>query len=560
MKKFFLILVVIGFLLGNTTIFAQKIILDASKKELNRVMNGFKNEEYPPYYLAYEIMDIESHSIAASFGKIIQNENHKKRTLDVDLRVGDYNFDNTHIIRGESFGFYMFGGEINIPIENDPIALRNAIWFETDKAYREAVKKYQKALTNSKVKVKEEDTSADFSREAPSKYIGEKYEYRFDAEKWKKIAEDVSRIFLDYDWLFNGDVSIRFSNTEKYFVNSEGSEIYQDEPYARIFISIQTKAEDGMTLPLYKSYFAFNPEELPSEEVLINDAKQLIETLEQLRNAPVMSTYSGPAILSGEASGVFFHEIFGHRVEGHRIKDPNNAQTFKEFLGEQVLPSFIDVVFDPNLKEINGEKLSGFYVYDDEGVKGQRVQIVENGILKNFLMCRTPIEGFEHSNGHGRRQSSYSVVSRQSNLIVQAKETITIADLKEKLREECKKQGKDFGLYFVKVQGGFTFTDRTIPNSFNVNPILVYKVFADGRPDEMVRGVDLIGTPLTTFSNIVAAADDIGIFNGICGAESGGVPVSALSPSLMVNKIEVQKKQKSQAKLPILPAPSRKNP
>lgn len=545
-------------LINLNKVFPQNLILDVAKKEINRVMNGFKDQEYPPYFLAYEIMDIESYSINASFGKVTHNQKERKRTLDIDLRVGSYNFDNSHIIRGESFSFFMFGGEINLPINNDPITLRNAIWFETDNAYREAVKKYQKALTNSKIKVKEEDTAADFSKELPNKFIGEKYNYNFDENKWTKIIEKVSQIFINYDWLFEGNVSVVYKNTEKYFVNSEGSEIYQDEPYARVFISLQTKAEDGMTLPLYKSYFAFNPKDLPTEEELINDAKQLIETLRQLREAPIMSTYSGPAILSGEASGVFFHEIFGHRVEGHRIKDPNNAQTFKGFIGQQVLPSFIDVIFDPGMKEIDGKQLSGYYLYDDEGIKGQRVQVVENGIFKNFLMCRTPIEGFEHSNGHGRRQSSYNIASRQSNLIVQAKQTISFDELKAKLREECKKQNKEFGLYFVNVQGGFTFTGRTIPNSFNVNPILVYKVYADGRPDEMVRGVDLIGTPLTTFSNIVAAANDLGVFNGVCGAESGSVPVSAVSPSLMVSKIEVQKKQKSQAKLPILPAPYKK--
>jgi predicted Zn-dependent protease len=286
----------------------------------------------------------------------------------------------------------------------------------------------------------------------------------------------------------------------------------------------------------------------------------LVKTIEELRTAPLMATYSGPALLSGEASGVFFHEIFGHRVEGHRLKDPSDAQTFKSSLGEKVLPEFMSVDFDPTLYELNGIKLSGFYKYDDEGVQAQRVPIVEKGTLKNFLMSRAPIEKFEKSNGHGRRQAGYDAVSRQSNLIVKSDKSVPLKDMKDLLREECKKQDKEYGLYFVKVQGGFTFTGRTIPNSFNVNPLLVYKVFVDGRPDEMVRGVDLIGTPLTTFSNIINTADDLDVFNGTCGAESGGVPVSACSPTLLVNKIEVQKKSKSQAKLPILPAPSKGTP
>ncbi|MBK7987509.1 MAG: hypothetical protein IPK11_11470 [Ignavibacteria bacterium] len=200
----------------------------------------------------------------------------------------------------------------------------------------------------------------------------------------------------------------------------------------------------------------------------------------------------------------------------------------------------------------------GYFKYDDEGVKAEKVIAVKDGVFKNFLMSRSPIENFPVSNGHGRRQAGLLPVARQSNLMVLAKNSIPFDTLKQRLREECKKQKKDYGLYFVEISGGFTFTGRTVPNAFNVQPLLVYKVFVDGRPDEIVRGVDLIGTPLTTFNNIVAAADDLGIFNGVCGAESGGVPVSASSPSLLVSTIEVQKKQKSQAKPPILKNPTTK--
>jgi predicted Zn-dependent protease len=268
-----------------------------------------------------------------------------------------------------------------------------------------------------------------------------------------------------------------------------------------------------------------------------------------------MTTFTGPAMPSGEAAGVFFHEIFGHRVEGHRLKDPNNSQTFKGSINTKILPDFINVTFDPTVTSVKGVPLSGCYQFDDEGVKSQKVECVVDGVFKNFLMSRSPIEGFSESNGHGRRQATFKAVSRQSNLIVESETSVPFDTLKEELRRECKKQSKEYGLYFVKVQGGFTFTGRTIPNSFNVNPLLVYKIYADGKPDEMVRGVDLIGTPLTTFSKIIAAGNDFGVFNGVCGAESGGVPVSACSPSLLVSSIEVQKKAKSQAKLPILPAP-----
>jgi predicted Zn-dependent protease len=288
----------------------------------------------------------------------------------------------------------------------------------------------------------------------------------------------------------------------------------------------------------------------------------MVSLLAKLREAPLAETYTGPAILSGRSAGVFFHEIFGHRVEGHRQKDPNSAQTFKSFVNKKILPSFIDVVFDPTKKQRGETDLVGYFEFDDEGVPARKVVSVKDGIFTSFLMCRSPIEGFASSNGHGRRQAGYRVVARQSNLMVEAREQISLDSLSNALRAECKRQNKEYGLLFDDISGGFTFTGRTVPNAFNVQPLVVYKIYADGRPNELVRGVDLIGTPLATFNNIIAAGDDCGIFNGVCGAESGGVPVSASSPSLLVSTIEVQKKSKSQAKPPILdhPVPSSAKP
>jgi predicted Zn-dependent protease len=275
-----------------------------------------------------------------------------------------------------------------------------------------------------------------------------------------------------------------------------------------------------------------------------------------LREAPVVDPSSGPAILSGRAAGVFFHEIFGHRIEGHRQKNANDAQTFAKRVGDQILPPFLGVTFDPTLREIGETELNGHYLYDDEGVEGRPVVVVEDGILKTFLMSRSPLPTVSRSNGHGRAQFGFSPVSRQSNLLVRASETMPYDQLVERLKEEARRQGKPFGLLFENIEGGFTFTGRNTPNAFNVLPNVVYRIYTDDRPPELVRGVDLIGTPLTAFGKIVAAGDELGIFNGMCGAESGSVPVSASSPALLISEVEVQKKAKSQEVLPILPAPA----
>jgi predicted Zn-dependent protease len=314
------------------------------------------------------------------------------------------------------------------------------------------------------------------------------------------------------------------------------------------------KADDGMELPLHQTYMSFNATGLPDDTAVLKDVDSMIQTLLALRRAPLAEPYTGPAILSGRASAVFFHEIFGHRIEGQRQKNEDEAQTFTKKVNQPVLPDFLSVYSDPALRQIHGTELLGYYPYDDEGVKARRVNVVDSGILKNFLMSRAPIAGFPHSNGHGRRQQGYAVVARQSNLVVESKRSVSRDQLKKMLIEQIKAANKPYGLIFDDIEGGFTFTQRTIPNAFNVLPTVVYRVYPDGR-EELVRGVDLIGTPLIAFSKIAAADDDVGIFNGICGAESGWVPVSAVSPGLLISQIEVQRKEKSQERAPILPAP-----
>jgi len=477
------------------------------------------------------------------------------RQLALGLRVGDYSLDNTHEIRGDYASYQSRYAYIAIPIEDNSDALRTILWLATDTRFKRAVDEYTKVKTNKAVKVKEEDVSDDFSHEQPSLYIEKPKMLKIDRPLWEAKLKNYTRLFREHPNIFGGDASMEALVETKYFISSEGTMLQTSATYVRLMIYALSKADDGMELPRFESFFAFSPDGMPTDEQVIRKIQTMIDDLEKLRVAPLVDPYSGPAILTGGAAGVFFHEVLGHRVEGHRQKLETEGQTFKKKLGERVLADSIDVVYDPTSDHLNGSDLSGYYKYDDEGVKAQRVAVIENGILKRFLMGRTPIEKFSSSNGHGRGQAGFQPVSRQSNLIIQSKNPVPSPKLRQMLIDECLKKQKPYGLLFAQIEGGFTMTGRTMPNSFNVLPLVVYRVHTDGRPDELVRGVDLVGTPLTVFGKVTAAGDDPETWYGYCGAESGSVPVSQTCPSIFVSEVEVQKKDKSQDKPPILPAP-----
>ncbi len=531
-------------------------VLAAMRAELDRSFQNLKKTPVAPYFLGSQLTDNHAMRVIGSFGALTYSDEERTRVLDIDLRVGDYNLDNTHPLRGRG----RFRGSDNfraadMPLDDDSDALRTALWYETDRKYKSAVEDLEQVKANVAVKVDAEDKSGDFSKEPPSSYQEPIAPFSFDRAAWEGRIRRITEPFRNVSGITNATAEVSGEIETRRYVNSESSAERLSAPLYRLVITATMKADDGMELPLHQTYMSFRPDGLPEEASLLKDVHQMIQTLQALAKAPVAEPYTGPAILSGRASAVFFHEIFGHRIEGQRQKNEDEAQTFKKKVNQSVLPDFLSVYSDPTLQQIHGTELLGYYPFDDEGVKAHRVTVVDNGILKNFLMSRSPIEGFSHSNGHGRRQQGYAVVARQSNLLVEASKHVTRAELKKQLIEQIKAANKPYGLIFDDIEGGFTFTQRYLPNSFNVLPTVVYRVYPDGR-EELVRGVDLIGTPLIAFSKITAADDDVGVFNGICGAESGWVPVSAVSPGLLVSQIEVQRKEKSQEKAPILPPPA----
>ncbi|MBI4564330.1 MAG: TldD/PmbA family protein [Planctomycetes bacterium] len=537
-------------------------LLQAMEVELERSFSKLKDAgEAPLYFLAYRVYDVESVQVRATYGAIDdRRRGGRSRSLSVELRVGSPKLDNTHKIRKEGFDLSDFldanmPSPSFMPIEDDPDAIRAALWAETDRAFKSAQKQFTKVKANKAIKVEEEDPSDDFSREAPQRFIGPPVEGSVDRATWESRIQRISAVYREFPHLLGASVEFSAERTRRYLATSEGTRIRDERMQYRLFTLVETVAEDGMRLWLYDGVEASTLDALPDDARMEEMARKMAKAITELRSAPVAEPYAGPAILKSRAAGVLFHEIFGHRVEGHRQKDEDEGRTFAKKIGQPVMPEFITVVDDPTREKLGETPLNGAYRFDDEGVAAQRVVLVEKGVLKNFLMGRSPVQGFPRSNGHGRCLPGESPVARQGNLVVESEKRVPYAKLREMLLDEVKRQEKPYGLIFDDIAGGFTMTQSFMPQAFKLLPLRVWRVYPDGRPDEILRGVDIVGTPLASLERILCAADDVDVFNGTCGAESGWVPVSASSPSLLVQTIEVERQKKSQDRPPMLPAP-----
>ena len=526
--------------------------------ELDRNFRILKEKADPaPYYIAYEVTEREAAGVSATLGALDNTRREHSRVLDVTVRVGSPSLDSYHRIRGQ---YAHFTGGIPLPIEDNPAAIARIVWLETDRVYRQAAERLIKIRSNRDVSVAETDDSADFSSETPSTLFEPPEPFVFPVEQSEARVRKLSLAFDGFRPLIASEVSLAASRETRYFVNTEGTRLEHGRGFASIAFSARSKAADGMDLGAFDGFDATSVSALPKDEAILKAIAHVASLAAALPQAPVVDPYAGPAMLSGRAAAVLFHEIFGHRIEGHRQKDENQDQTFTKMVGKPVLPGFLSVVFDPTRPKSGDTWLNGSYLYDDEGVKARPVTVVDKGTLEAFLMSRSPIRGFGQSNGHGRRQPGLEVVSRQSNLFVESTEMVPEARLREILLAEIRRQNKPYGLYFEQVTGGFTTTARQGMQAFKVIPVIVYRVYADGRPDELVRGADIVGTPLASFAKIVATGGQPEVFNGYCGAESGTVPVAAVAPAMVITELEIQKKPKSEDRPPFLPAPPEGGP
>ncbi len=533
----------------------EPAVLTAMQDELGRSVQAYSAADPTEYFLSYTISDRQVAEVSGSNGALLSSTEDRARWLEVQSRVGSYRLDNTHKLGDRPPSWTSPG--TTVPIDDDIPVIRREIWRETDRQYRAAAQALIKVKTSEQVQVQTlESTAPDFSSEQAQVSIGPRVEIQVDRKPWEERVRRYTAEFSKSPAVLNSIATFTALATNQYQVNSEGTKLAFGQIHYRLELFVQSKAPDGMDIERYANFDWLDPKDAPADKTVFDSIHQLIKESEQLDNAPLANPFAGPTLLTGRAAAVFFHEVFGHRAEGFRQKDITEGQTFTSKIGEQILPSFISIKDDPTERTLDGQMLLGAYPFDDEGVIATDVQLVDHGVLKTFLMSRSPLVGIPHSNGHGRRQLGFVPVARQGNLIVSSTKTYTFAELRQQLIDLVKQKKLPYGLLIDDISGGFTFTGRAQPQAFQVTPLVVYRVFPDGRPDQLVRGVDIVGTPLVSLTKIVATGDKQDIFNGYCGAESGSVPVSAVAPAILISEMEFAKKETSTDRPPVLPPPA----
>jgi TldD protein len=535
----------------------RQIMLRAMEDELDRSTKQLKIPEFePPYFIAFEMKDMDVRHVEARYGALFASSSDRSRRLRVEIRVGSYQFDNIGS-KASDFDFSFsptFSASKSAPKDNDPIALRNSLWLLSDENYKAALKSYLKRKGKKVTEVEDEKDEGSFSKEPASTFTSPEKSFQFDTARFEKVARTVSDIFERHPAIFDSYITIDASKVTRTLINSEGTRIVSDDTIFSITLFGATRAPDGMLLTNQTTLYAKDENKLPADKEVLAKAEKLAMELEALQKAPVIDPYTGPAIFDGDATGVLFHEVIGHRLEGERQLDEEEGKTFKGQIGNKILPDFLSVIDDPTLENIGDTDLNGTYQYDDEGVRAQRVVLIDHGALKSFLTSRTPIEGVPHSNGHGRAAAGEKPRARMGNTLVESGKTVPFEQLKKLLIEEVKKQGKPYGLIIKNIVGGSTHTSSWGYQAYKGIPQLTYRIFPDGR-EELVRGVEIVGTPIASINKILVTSDKKSIFNGFCGAESGFVPVSAVAPDVLMSEIELQRIMKKSEKGPILPSP-----
>ena len=510
-------------------------VLKAMLAELKRSQEKLQlGQMQRPYYIDYQVTEIQDNISDATLGALRTDQVNSGRLVRVVVRIGDYKQDSYF---GEGMGALE-----TMPSDNDELALRRQLWLATDKAYKSALS----GLTEKQAALKSMETEndlADFSQEKPAQSVRDLAKLDVDLDRWKQTLRTTSDLFRNDPSLEMSSAMLNFRVLNRYFVNTEGTVTRNGKTIYTVLFSGSDQAEDGMHVERSHGWVVAKPDELPKPEEIEKEAKQLIGTFNGLKKAPLVEDdYRGPVLFSADAATSLFERLIVPNILGVRPDLGNPARTNGEFASYykgRVLPETFTVVDDPKAKEFDHQTLAGTYDVDDEGVEAQKVTVIEKGVLTNFLLGREPIRDFPHSNGHGRTALAGAPRPQISNLIFKAEKSIPFEELKQKLIQMCKDQGRPYG-YYVETTGA------------QLSPRLLWRIYVSDGHQELVRGAVFKQLDTRALrSDIVATGTDNYVYN-----RAEPLPSAIVGPSLLFGELEIQRANRTREKLPQYPAPA----
>lgn len=578
------------FLLSLPRVHAQKQwIFSAMKDEMERTLSSLKIDTLgPPYYVGYSVRESESYSVRATMGSLLSvSETPRSRSINVQLRVGSMTFDNTNFLSFGSFGrsgvtFVSNDGTKSTSYEDDEASLRRDLWIATDAVYKLALADLSKKKAAFQNKVRT-DTTADFSKTAPYSATVAPTTEKFDLAQWKEKTRNLSAVLKRFPSIQYSEVNSGLANDYTYFLNSDGGQSTRQKIRAWVEVKAKTQAPDGMPLANFVGFFGNSLKELPSDEEMVKQIETMARELTALRDAQTIDLYSGPVLFENQAAAELVSQGLAANLCNFREPAADNAQLeqmvrsqasdlpFQNKMGSRVLPDFLSVTDDPTMASYKGTPLVGGYIIDEEGVRAKPVRLIENGTLKTLLTSRTPHRRIEESNGHGR---GYPPQAFFSNIIVSAGNAKSDADLKKELLAICKERGLEYGIIIRKIVNpyfqsqfrddvGMTFFGAISARAFISNPLLVYKVYPDGK-EELVRGAEISGMTAQTFKEILSTGQSEYVYNHLASQRrstfsglfvGGDTRVAVVTPSLLFESIDLKKSSLRYTTAPVAPHP-----
>lgn len=556
----------------------QDVLMRSLVDELERSMSLKLEDLDQPYFVQYSAADQTVYTISADGGAVFRSGESRSRILNVQVRVGSYDLDNSNFTGGGGFRGRGGGGgrrsltRVSLPVEDDYIAIRHAIWLATDRNYKQAVE----TLTRKRAYLEEKnetDRPADFMKTAPVRNIEPKTGVPFDRKEWeaklREISGHVQQRFVPQDMSLSLNVTVQ----NKYLVNSEGTRMRRGDIGTVLNVDMQIQAEDGERFSDERSYHVRTPGDLPDIASVKAELETMAEQLSNTLKVPVLENYTGPVLFEGVASAQMFHQLLGRGLAGS--PDPigtrrrggfGGSANLNTYLGRRILPRSFQIYDHPQIDAFPDVFLAGRYRYDDEGVEARRVDLVENGTLRSMVMSRTPAKKLSESTGHGRTTGFGGSPGAQVGcLFIESNDSVSDAELKQNLLEEAGAQGLDFALKITSLGGGATgtakdgmaFFGRSVrgPGGSLPDPLFAFKVYVDDGREEMVRGCQFGQITMRALRDIIAAGDTQYAFNQI-NPNGFAPPSSIITPSVIFEEMDLTQTEPDRDKRPFLTAPA----